>query len=254
MRRHQRNRDPYQTLEKFNELFDLMKSSVYPKGVTDNDFRKLFYSIQYNERFPAKESKSGRRSNFDATFLFNSAVKIKTVLQNETSGRISLLRFITTYLPILYYPSDIQKALSVYKINLEEAKILARINRKNLGETVKRKPSEIRKEIIDSHIKRQGTQLELKKRVDERLNLTPKKEAEKLAANVALIDINVDELLEFNEFDTEHLLWEEIKGLVYLMREVDSSVIDNETTENVLRDLDSIKLKLLKFRKVENPD
>lgn len=93
--------------------------------------------------------------------------------------------------------------------------------------------------------------MELKKRVDERLNLTPKKEAEKLAANVALIDINVDELLEFSEFDTEHLLWEEIKGLVYLMREVDSSVIDDETTENVLRDLDSIKLKLLKFRKIK---
>lgn len=73
-----------------------------------------------------------------------------------------------------------------------------------------------------------------------------------MAANVALIDINVDELLEFNEFDTEHLLWEEIKGLVYLMREVNSSIIDNETTENILRDLDSVKLKLLKFRKIEN--
>lgn len=36
-----------------------------------------------------------------------------------------------------------------------------------------------------------------------------------------------------------------------MMREVDSSVIDNETTENVLRDLDSIKLKLMKFRKIE---
>lgn len=82
------------------------------------------------------------------------------------------------------------------------------------------------------------------------MNLTPKKEAEKLAAE--LIDINVDELLEFNEFDTEHLLWEEIKGLVYLMGEVDSSAVDNETTENGLKDLDSIKLKLIKFRKDED--
>lgn len=170
----------HQTIEKFSELFELMKLAVYPNGIADDDFRQLLYSLQYNERYPAKESKSGRRSNFDATFLFNSTVKIKTVLQNETGGRISLLRFITTYLPILYYPSDIQKALDAYKINLEEAKILARINRKNLVETVKRKPSEIRKEIIDSHIKRQGAQLELKKRVDERLNLTPKKEAEKV--------------------------------------------------------------------------
>lgn len=224
---------------------------IYPKGISDNDFKKLLYAVQYAERYPAKESKSGRRARFDGTFLFNSSLKIKTVLQNETGGRISLLRFATTYLSIPSYPPDIQKALDDYKINLEEARILARIKRMTLGETVKRKPSEIRKEIIDSHLKRQGTQAELKKRVDERLNLTPKKQAAKVAAKVAAIDANFDELLEFNEFDTEHLLWEEIKGLVYLMREVISSAVDDETIEQILKDLDSIKLRLLKFRKTE---
>lgn len=33
------------------------------------------------------------------------------------------------------------------------------------------------------------------------------------------------------------------------MREVDSSLVENETTEQVLKDLDSVKLRLLKFRK-----
>lgn len=252
MRRHRRNLEPYQTQEKFFALFEQMKTAMYPKGVSNEDFRKLLYAVQYNERHPAKESKSGRRAAFDATFLFNASLKIKAVLQNQTDGRISLLRFITTYLPIPNYPHDIQKALDDYKINLEEARILSRINRDSLGEAVKRKPSEIRKEIIESHIKRQGTQIELKKRVDERLNLTPKGQATNVAANVAVIDANVDELLEFNEFDTEHLLWEEIKGLVYLMREVDSSLVNEETTEQILRDVDSIKLRLLKFRKVSN--
>lgn len=228
-----------------------MKTSVYQKGVSNDDFRKLLYAIQYAERSPAKESKSGRRARFDATFLFNSSLKIKSVLQNETGGRISLLRFVTTYLSIPNYPPDIQKALDDYKINLEEARVLARINRAMLGESVKRKPSEIRREIIDSHLKRRGTQSELKKRVDERLNATPKKQAANVAANVALIDANFDELLEFDDFDTEHLLWEEIKGLVYLMREVDSSLIDDETIKQVLTDLDSIKLRLLKFRRTE---
>ena len=252
MRRYRRNLDPYQTLNKFGELFDLMKSSVYPNGVSDEEFKKLLYAIQYAERHSAKESKSGRRASFDATFLFNSSLKIKSVLQNETGGRISLMRFVTTYLSIPTYPHDIQKALDDYKINLEEARILARINRETLGDAVKRKPSEIRKELIDSHLKRQGTQEELKKRVDERLKMTPKGQARNVAANVALLDADVDELLEFDESDTEHLLWEEIKGLVYLMREVDSAVIDDETTEHVLKDLDSIKLRLLKFKKTEN--
>ncbi len=37
------------------------------------------------------------------------------------------------------------------------------------------------------------------------------------------------------------------------MREVDSSLVDDETTEQILKDLDSVKLRLLKFRKTE-PD
>ena len=254
MRRYRRNLDPYQTYEKFTEVFELMKSSVYPKGLSDEDFKKLLYAIQHTERHPLRESKSGRRARFDATFLFNSSLKIKSVLQNETGGRISLLRFVTTYLSIPNYPSDIQNALDNYRINLEEARLLARINRATLGESVKRKPSEIRKEIIDSHLKRQGTQAELKRRVDERLKITPKGQARNVGANVALLDAGVDELLEFDESDTEHLLWEEIKGLVYLMREVDSSKIDDETTEQILGDLDSIKLKLLKYRKTERSE
>lgn len=156
-----------------------MKTVVYQKQVSDEDFKKLLYAIQYAERFPAKESKSGRRARFDATFLFNSSLKIKGVLQNQTGGRISLLRFVTTYLSIPNYPHDIRAALDDYKINLEEARILARINRETLGESVKRKPSEIRKEIIDSHLKRQGTQIELKRRVDESKDDTERSGAER---------------------------------------------------------------------------
>lgn len=253
MRRHRRNLDPYQIQEKYYELLDKMKIAVYPKGVSEVEFRKLLYAIQHAERRPLKESKFGRRARFDETFLFNSALKIKSILQNDTGGRISLLRFITTYLPIPNYPHDIRKALNDYKINLEEARILSRINRASLGEAVRRKPSEIRKELVSSHLKRQGTQLELKHRVDERLNLTPKGQATNVAANVALIDAGIDEMLELNEFDTEHLLWEEIKGLVYLMRDVDSALVDDETTGQVLKDLDSIKLRLLNFRKTDTP-
>jgi hypothetical protein len=250
MRRHQRNLDPYQTSERLGELFERMKLEIYSQGITEAEFKKLLYAIQYYERFPHKESKSGRRKKFDDTFLYNSGLKLKAILQTASNGRISLMRFVSTYLPVFDYPSDLRSALDVYKINLEEARILARINRESLGQTVKRKPSEIRKELIESHIKRGGTQLELKKRVAERLNIVPKKQAENVGANIAVIDREVDELLEFNEFDTEHLLWEEIKSLVYLMRDVDASAIDEDSTTQILDDLDAVKLKLLKFRKV----
>ena len=41
------------------------------------------------------------------------------------------------------------------------------------------------------------------------------------------------------------------KGLVYLMREVDSTLIDEDTTDQLLKNIDYIKLRLLKFRKKE---
>ena len=254
MRRYQRNIDHFQTGEKFSGLFEQMKLSVYPKGATDEEFKKLLFAVQYAERYPAKESKSGRRKKFDDTFLFNSALKIKAVLQKETGGRISLLRFVSTYLPLLDYPSDLLAALDKFQINLEEARILARINPQNLGETVKRKPSEIRKELIASHIKRQGTQAELRNRVLEKLSINPKRQARQIAADLTQGDYAIDKMLEFNEFDTGHLLWEEIKGLVFLMREIDSSLLNDEITGEILNDLDALKLKLLKFRRTEKPD
>jgi hypothetical protein len=196
---------------RLSELLERMKFEVYPKGVSDGDFKKLLYAVQYYERFPNKESKSGRRKRFDDAFLYNASLKIKSVLHVASSGRISLMRFVLTYLSVFDYPTDLRTALDLHKINLEEARILARINRESLGQTVKRKPSEIRKEQIESHIKRGWTQAELKNRVADRLNIVPKKQAENVAANIAVIDAEIDELLEFNEFDTEHLLWEEIK-------------------------------------------
>lgn len=252
MRRYRRITDHFQTREKFFELFEELKTAVYPNGTTYEEFKKLLFAVQYAERHPSKNSKSGRRKKFDDTFLFNSSLKIKAVLQNETGGRISLLRFVSTYLPIMNYPSDLQTALDKFKINLEEARILARVNRQNLGKAVKRKPSEIRKELIESHLKRQGTQAELQNRVLEKLNITPKRQAQQVAANVTQIDYETDKLLEFNEFDTEHLLWEEIKGLVFLMREIDPSLLNDETTSEILNDLDAVKLKLLKFRRTES--
>lgn len=252
MRRYRRITDPFQTREKFFELFERMKAAVYLKEVSNEDFKKLLFAVQYAERHPSKDSKSGRRKKFDDKFLFNASLKIKSVLQNETRGRISLLRFVSTYLPIIDYPSDLQTALDKFKINLEEARILARVNRQSLGAAVKRQSSEIRRELIESHLKRQGTQAELRNRILEKLNVTPKRQAQQVAANVAQIDLEIDKLLEFNEFDTEHLLWEEIKGLVFLMREIDPSLLNDETASEFLNDLDAIKLKLLKFRKTEH--
>lgn len=250
MRRSQRNIDHYQTEENLHGLLEKMQNAVYPQGVLFDDFKKLLYAIQYAaRRKPLKESKSGRKARFDDAFLQSSSNKIKSVLQNETGGRISLLRFVSTYLPLLEYPKDIKAALNLYRINLEEARSLARINSKNLGTTAKKKPSDIRKELLNSHLKRKDTQSGLARKIVEKIRLTPKAQAAAATALVLSLEEKTDELLEFSEFDTEHLLWEEIKSFIYLAREIDTNLIDDFALHDILKNLDNLKLSLLKFRR-----
>lgn len=256
MRRSRRIRDPYQTSAWLSDLYLKLKTSALPDA-DDAEFRKLLFAVQYAERGrggSARKRRTGRKARFDDRFLFDTAARLRTVLETETGGRISLLRFISTYLPAMNFPADIRSALDDYRLNLEEARTLCRINRDSLGETVRRKPSDIRRDLMDSHLRRQGTQAELKRRVDQRLRATPKAEANAVAANLTEIDARVDALLELSEFDTEHLLWEEIKSLVFLMRDVDSEIVDSETTDFVLRELDTVKLRLLKFRRTPESD
>lgn len=247
MRRHLRNQDPYQTEENVGELIEEMKLSVFPAGSSLGDFKKLLYAIQHHERKPELKSKSGRRKKFSDEFLMSSAAKLKSILYSRTNGRISLLRFISTFLPILDYPKDIKNALNKQEINLAEARSLARINSKNLGFKYKPKPVNIRKELLSSHLKRKDTQAKLERRVSEKLSSTPKVEAAKVTSQVISLEDRHDELLEFSEFNTEHLLWEEIKALVYLARDIDPSLMTDDQTIEILNDLDSLKIKLLKF-------
>lgn len=251
MRRHLRNKEPYQTEESLLELIEEMKLSVLPVGSTLADFKRLLFAVQHHERKPELKSKSGRRKRFSDEFLISSAAKLKSILYARTGGRISLLRFVSTFLPILDYPRDIRTLLNKYEINLIEARSLARINSKNLGQKYQSKPVEIRKELLKSHLKRNDTQAALERRVNEKLSSTPKVEAAKVTSQVIVLEERFDLLLEFSEFDTEHLLWEEIKALVYLAREIDTSLMTDEQTVEVLNELDSVKLKLRRYGEVK---
>lgn len=251
MRRYLRNQEPYQVEENLLKLLEEMKLAIYPAGISLADFKTLLYAIQHHERKPEIKSKSGRRKKYSDDFLLSSATKLKSILYTRTNGRIPLLRFVSTFLPILDYPRDIRTALNKQEINLAEAGSLARINSKNLGLKYKSKPVEIRKELLAGHLKRKDTQAALERRVSEKLSSTPKVEAAKVTSQIILLEDRHDELLEFSEFDTEHLLWEEIKALVYLAREIDPSLMTDEQTVEVLNELDSVKLKLRRYCEVK---
>jgi hypothetical protein len=83
--------------------------------------------------------------------LLNVASHIRSILERETSGRVSFASFVDHYLRILDFPSDVQDALSRNEINLFEAEQLARLSSKRLGFTsaqARRK----RSDLLSTHI------------------------------------------------------------------------------------------------------
>ncbi len=232
------------------ELFDKMKNAAFPDGDTpDSEFTKFLYAVQHIERYPAKDVKSGRRPRFEREKLFVSASLFKRILEIESSERFSLLYYISNCLPVLKFPPDLRTALNEQKINLDEARTLARISRKNLGDVGKQKPVEIRRQIMISHIKRGDSQNALKRRVKERLGIAPNAEALGVSTAVAQMDLEIDALILLNESDTTHLFWEDIKNLVFIAREVDTTLIDTDSLKNVVSEIQGITFRLMKYQR-----
>lgn len=243
--------DHHLSIARLEAILGKMKAEIFPNGTTFANFKKYLYAVQHVERYPAKETNKGRRPRFDREKLVKDASRLRMILSIEMKDRISLLHFITNYLSLLDYPNDVQTAYERMQINLEEARILARINRRNLGANVKRRAVDIRKELLESHRKRNGTQAELRRRVNEKIHFTPKAQAAALTLEVSSLNQKFDELLKFDEFDTEHLLWEEIKNLVYLAREADYTLIGDDALKEILGLTGQVSAKLQSFKPKE---
>lgn len=230
------------------QLFLLMKNAIYPAGINDEDFKKYLFSVAHVLRYPAKDVQSGRKSKYSREELIARSVTLAELVNEETEGWLKLPFFITNCVPVLSYPQDIKHALDSGKINLEEARILSLVNRKNLGNKTKREPAHIRRDLLESHLRRAGTQKELRQRVNTKLGKTSKAEAESVTRIIKVLNEETDELLMLNENDTDHLLWEEIRNLVFLARDVDVTRIGEDTFTELLEELDKIQFKLVKYK------
>ncbi len=240
------------TTGSISEIFDLMKQEIFPEGVTDEDFRKYLFAVAHVLRKSSGSETSGkkkpRKSKYDREILGNHAVQLVRLLDRVGDGLFKLPFFITNCVPALFYPIDLRDALNKGKINLEEARTLNLINRKKLGKKIEREPYHIRRELLESHLKRNGTQKELRRRVYAKIGLTSKAEAASVTRVIAALDAETSKFIELNELDTDHLLWEEIKHLVFLARDVDITLIGDDELKSLLDDLGRIQTRLIKFK------
>lgn len=256
MRYKNRKKDTLQVAETILEVIIEIEKRIFPginlPALDENieKMTKILRAILHVERDKNKKTdkRSGRKPKFNREFLIIAAAHARKVLEEYFNDRVSLARFITTYLPVLKYPADIKDALKDFNINLEEARMLNRIKTDALPPGSSYGAETVRKMVLNAHLKRQGSQNDLRRKVEAKLGISASAIADAVSVkSVEVVEIS-DELLKWNEFDTDHLFWEEIKDLVFLLRDVDTEKINPEEMNVLLNDIENLKLRLFKYR------
>jgi hypothetical protein len=207
-------------------------------GIIPNSERQLvrfLYAVRHVERRPATDTKRGRPSRWRREDLMSAASHLRTLLDRETSGRVSLNSFLGQYLLILDFHPDVQEALSDGRVNLQEAAQLARLTAERL-ECTPAKARSLRAELLRAHLLARGSQNSLRDRVKEILGEVVTVSSREMAGVVQ----KVDELLEIDPSDKRHLFYEEMKRFFYAMREIQPEDVDDESLDEFMAAADQL--------------
>jgi hypothetical protein len=208
------------------------------KGLT-----RLINAVRHIERRPAGASKSERPGHFPREKLMEVARHLKATLAKNYQDRISLSTFIAFCLPILNYPPDVLDSLESGEITRLEAAQLARLVPERLDVKPK-KALAIRQEVLSNHLKMQGSQTQLRRRVAELLG----DETIMTSGNMAAAVSQVDDLLTVEEDDRRHLFYKQMKEFFYAMRDIQPEEIDDPTLEEILEASDQLMGVIHKIR------
>jgi hypothetical protein len=207
---------------------------------------RFLFSVRHIERKPATDTKRGRPSRWPREKLIEAANQLRSILERETSSRVSVNSFIGQYLPMLQFPSDVTDALHSSQINLQEAAQLARLTPERLDCSA-RFARERRAELLAQHLVVQGSQTRLRTRVKEILGETI--DPDIFSEGMTDVITKVDELLEVDPTDTRHMFWEEMKRLFYAMREIEPADLDEAMMNEFLQAMDQISNLLYRIEK-----
>lgn len=158
------------------------------------------------------------------------AAHLGDILDRETSSHTSFASFVDHYLRLPDFPSDVTEALENGDINLFEAEQLARVIAERLGVT-SGQAKRTRAEILSSHLQTKASGERLRQRVNEMLR----------ASTDGLGEINGDlaaeleDLEDFDPYDSTHLFWEQLKQLGFAFREIRREDVTDEEIEELLK-------------------
>jgi hypothetical protein len=192
---------------------------------------RLLYAARHAQRYPATDTKRGRPGKWKREDLLSVAARLGDILDRETSSRISLASFVDHYLRLLDFPADVIEPLENGCINLFEAEQLARVTTQRLGVThgqAKRK----RVELLSSHLQTKASGERLRQRVNELLRASAAETVESTGGELAA---ELDNLEDFDPYDSTHLFWEQLKQLGFAFREIRREDVTDEEIEDLLK-------------------
>ena len=243
-RRRVRKPDPLASASEIRKVIDDLRRRC-PELIpaSDRGLFRLMNAVRHIERRPAGDSKSGRPGHFPREKLIEVSRHLKAALAKNYRDRISLSTFISFCLPILNYPPDILDALENGEVTRLEAAQLARLAPERLDVKPK-KALAIRQEVLLNHLKMQGSQTQLRRRVAELVGDETIMTSENMAAAVG----QVDDLLTVAEDDRRHLFYEQMKEFFFAMREIKPEEVDDQTLQEILEASDQLMEVIYKIR------
>jgi len=249
MRRRMRQTDPLASVSAIHDVIEELRRRC-PGSIpaSHNGLFRLMNAVRHIERRPSGLAKSGRPGHFPRAQLINVAHHLKAVLAKQYQDRISLSTFIGFCLPILTYPTDVITALEKGEITRLEAGQLARLTPERLDVKPK-KALTIRQELLSNHLKIQGSQTLLRRRIAELLGTETLVTSENMAAAVH----QVDELLTVDDDDRRHLFYEQMKECFFAMRDIRPEEIDDPTLVEILKASDQLMAVIYKIQSRRKP-
>ena len=245
-RRRRRKADSLASIQAVRSVVERLRSALpdlIPRQ--EKELTRLLRAARHAQRYPATDTKRGRPGRWRREDLLRVAAHLGEILDRETSGQISPASFVDHYLRLPDFPSDVVGALEKGEINLFEAEQLARVTAERLHVTPVR-AKRTRAELLSSHLQTKASGGGLRLRVNELLRASATKREEGSDGGAAA---DLEDLEDFDPYDSTHLFWEQLKQLGFAFREIKREDVSDEEIEELLKASEPILAILNRIRR-----
>jgi hypothetical protein len=231
-RRRQRRTDPLASPSAVRSINDKLRSAL-PDLIPsrDKELVRMLRAARHAQRYPATDTKRGRPGKWKREDLLKVAAHLADILDRETSSHISFASFVDHFLRLLDFPSDVIEALENGEINLFEAEQFARVTGERLRTTAGQ-AKQTRAEILSSHLQTKASGSRLRQRVNELLHASIAETGEGSHGELAA---ELEDLEDFDPYDSTHLFWEQLKQLGFAFREIKREDVTDEEIDELLK-------------------